>query len=108
MWRWSLISVVRVLNQFVGVGKHGKQESGSVQRALAVLKCNDYTIPQPQCFDNAGNRFIVHLLIMTIRPKAICLPSDTSSGGSQFSMLIALSLSIITVGWTGFAKMSKS
>ena len=49
-----------------------------------------------------------HLLIMTIRPKAICLPSDTSSGGSQFSMLIALSLSIITVGWTGFAKMSKS
>ena len=40
--RWSLILVVRVLHQFVGVGKHGVQEGRRVLRELAILKCNDY------------------------------------------------------------------
>jgi hypothetical protein len=40
--RRSLIPVVLVLNQFVGVGKHGIEESRRVLREFSILKCNDY------------------------------------------------------------------
>ena len=72
----GLVLIARVLNQFVGFGKRSIEESRRVYRAHTIRKRNNYAVPKPQRFDDAGNGLtIFHLSII-----------NNQAGSNQYSI----------------------
>lgn len=59
------------------LGKHGIQESGRVDRALAIVERDDYADIQSLRSKDMTVRAVFHLGIVTHWSKVICLPNDT-------------------------------
>ena len=69
------VLIAQVFNQFVGFGKHLIEESRRVYRAHTIRKRNNYAVPEPQRFDDAGNGLtIFHLSII-----------NNQAGSNQYS-----------------------
>lgn len=61
----------------MGLGKHGIQESGRVDRALAIVERDDYADIQSLRSKDMTVRGVFHLGIVTHWSKVICLPNYT-------------------------------